>query len=142
MADPELRKAADELLVRYGGDTFPTLFVSAKGATVVDDEGREILDFTSGQMCATIGHNHPAIVAAIKEEPFRGGTIDGSGGQAFLLVYAVHAGADEALAAYGAEKLDAMVANASSATTSAALWGGLAMGAVAVPLGVRLWRSS
>jgi 2,2-dialkylglycine decarboxylase (pyruvate) len=67
MADPELRKAADELLVRYGGDTFPTLFVSARGATVVDDEGREILDFTSGQMCATIGHNHPAIVAAIKE---------------------------------------------------------------------------
>ncbi|HEX4894662.1 MAG TPA: aspartate aminotransferase family protein [Hyphomicrobiaceae bacterium] len=71
MADPELRKAANELLVRYGGDTFPTLFVSAKGATVVDDEGREILDFTSGQMCATIGHNHPAIVAAIKESADR-----------------------------------------------------------------------
>lgn len=67
MADPDLRKAASELLVRYGGDAFPTLFVSAKGATVKDDEGREILDFTSGQMCATIGHNHPAIVAAIKE---------------------------------------------------------------------------
>ena len=67
MADQELRKAANELLVRYGGDAFPTLFVSAKGATVKDDEGREILDFTSGQMCATIGHNHPAIVAAIKQ---------------------------------------------------------------------------
>ena len=67
MADEELRQAARDLLVRYGGDTFPTLFVSAKGSTVRDDEGREILDFTSGQMCATIGHNHPAIVAAIKE---------------------------------------------------------------------------
>ena len=67
MADEELRRAARELLVRYGGDAFPTLFVSAKGSTVRDDEGREILDFTSGQMCATIGHNHPAIVAAIKE---------------------------------------------------------------------------
>lgn len=67
MADEELRRAARELLVRYGGDAFPALFVSAKGSTVRDDEGREILDFTSGQMCATIGHNHPAIIAAIKE---------------------------------------------------------------------------
>ncbi|MCH8859486.1 MAG: aspartate aminotransferase family protein [Proteobacteria bacterium] len=31
-----------------------------------DDEGREILDFTSGQMCATLGHSHPAIVKAIQ----------------------------------------------------------------------------
>jgi 2,2-dialkylglycine decarboxylase (pyruvate) len=71
MADQELRKAADEYLIRYGGDAFPTLFVSAKGSVVRDDEGREILDFTSGQMCATIGHNHPAIVAAIKESADR-----------------------------------------------------------------------
>jgi 2,2-dialkylglycine decarboxylase (pyruvate) len=33
---------------------------------VVDAKGRKILDFTSGQMCATVGHNHPNIVAAIK----------------------------------------------------------------------------
>ena len=65
--DTELRAAADDLLVRYGGDTFENLFQSANGCVVVDDEGREILDFTSGQMCATIGHNHPAIVRAIKE---------------------------------------------------------------------------
>ncbi|KGD90011.1 2,2-dialkylglycine decarboxylase [Achromobacter sp. RTa] len=60
-----LRDAAREYLVRYGGDTFPNLFTSARGAVVRDDTGREILDFTSGQMCATIGHNHPAIVAAV-----------------------------------------------------------------------------
>lgn len=63
--DETLRDAAREYLVRYGGDTFPNLFTSAKGAVVRDDTGREILDFTSGQMCATIGHNHPAIVAAV-----------------------------------------------------------------------------
>ena len=62
----ELRQAARDHLVRYGGDTFESLFVSAKGTCVYDDNGREILDFTSGQMCATLGHNHPAIVAAIK----------------------------------------------------------------------------
>jgi 2,2-dialkylglycine decarboxylase (pyruvate) len=65
--DPELREAARELLVRYGAETFPNLFRAARGSVVTDDEGREILDFTSGQMCATVGHNHPAIVGAIKE---------------------------------------------------------------------------
>jgi 2,2-dialkylglycine decarboxylase (pyruvate) len=65
--DQELRQAAKDLLIRYGGDSFPSLFRSARGAVVTDDEGREILDFTSGQMCATVGHNHPAIVKAIKE---------------------------------------------------------------------------
>lgn len=57
-----LQQAAKDYLVRYGGDAFPNLFRSAKGTIVTDSEGREYLDFTSGQMCATIGHNHPAIV--------------------------------------------------------------------------------
>ena len=65
--DTTLRDAATEYMVRYGGDTFPNLFVSAKGTIVTDDTGREILDFTSGQMCATIGHNHPAIVEAVNQ---------------------------------------------------------------------------
>lgn len=65
--DIKLREAAKEYMVRYGGDTFPNLFRSAKGCIVKDDTGREILDFTSGQMCATIGHNHPAIVRAVHE---------------------------------------------------------------------------
>jgi 2,2-dialkylglycine decarboxylase (pyruvate) len=63
----ELRQAANEYLVRYGGDRFENLFTSAHGSIVIDDTGREILDFTSGQMCATIGHNHPAILAAMNE---------------------------------------------------------------------------
>ena len=61
-----LKAAADEFLVRYGGDVFPNLFTSAKGTIVTDSDGREYLDFTSGQMCATIGHNHPAIVEAVE----------------------------------------------------------------------------
>ncbi|MGI9425129.1 MAG: aminotransferase class III-fold pyridoxal phosphate-dependent enzyme, partial [Hyphomicrobiaceae bacterium] len=63
--DHSLRDAAKDVLIRYGGDAFPNLFRAAKGSVVIDDEGREILDFTSGQMCATLGHNHPAITAAI-----------------------------------------------------------------------------
>ncbi len=63
--DKDLKSAADEFLVRYGGDRFDELFTRARGTVVCDESGREILDFTSGQMCATIGHNHPAIVKAI-----------------------------------------------------------------------------
>lgn len=61
----DLKQAAKDHLVRYGGDAFPNLFRSAKGTIVTDADGREYLDFTSGQMCATIGHNHPAIVEAV-----------------------------------------------------------------------------
>lgn len=61
-----LLDASKEYLVRYGGDVFPALFTSAKGTIVKDSNGREYLDFTSGQMCATIGHNHPAIVSAVQ----------------------------------------------------------------------------
>lgn len=63
----DLRAAATDYLIRYGSDVFPNLFTEAKGSVVRDDTGREILDFTSGQMCATIGHNHPAIVTALEK---------------------------------------------------------------------------
>lgn len=63
----ELRAAARDYLVRYGQGDMDRLYVASKGAIVTDDEGREILDFTSGQMCATLGHSHPAIVKAIRD---------------------------------------------------------------------------
>ena len=65
--DSDLNNDAKDLLIRYGGDAFPNLFRSAKRSIVTDSDGRKILDFTSGQMCATLGHNHPAITRAIKE---------------------------------------------------------------------------
>ena len=43
------------------------VFARGSGSTVVDVTGREYLDFNSGQMCAWLGHNHPAIVRAIAE---------------------------------------------------------------------------
>ena len=52
-------------MIRYIGD-FPPFFIErAEGSYIYDDRGRRILDFTSGQMCATLGHNHPDVVAAI-----------------------------------------------------------------------------
>ncbi len=52
-------------LLHYGRDFQPELIVEAKGSYLYSASGRAILDFSSGQMCATIGHNHPAIVEAM-----------------------------------------------------------------------------
>ena len=54
-------------LIRYGGDAYAEVIDKASGCYVWDAKGNKILDFTSGQMCATVGHNHPNIVAAIKK---------------------------------------------------------------------------
>lgn len=59
--------AQDENLIRYGSDFYPEIVERAQGCYVWDAAGRKILDFTSGQMCATVGHSHPNIVAAIKQ---------------------------------------------------------------------------
>ena len=63
----DLLADAEAYLLRYGGDRYEEIIVAAEGATLRDRQGREILDFTSGQMCATVGHSHPAVVAALKE---------------------------------------------------------------------------
>ncbi|MEK9724134.1 MAG: aminotransferase class III-fold pyridoxal phosphate-dependent enzyme, partial [Rhodospirillaceae bacterium] len=51
---------------RYGGDFAEPRIVRAEGVSLFDDAGREILDFTSGQMSAILGHGHPEIVAVIR----------------------------------------------------------------------------
>jgi 2,2-dialkylglycine decarboxylase (pyruvate) len=55
----------DEHLIRYGMAFVPRLIVKARGTSIWDADGNELLDFTSGQMCATLGHNHPRVVEAI-----------------------------------------------------------------------------
>lgn len=43
------------------------IFVRGSGSEVEDVNGKRYLDFNSGQMCAWLGHNHPAIVEAVAE---------------------------------------------------------------------------
>ncbi len=50
-----------------GGVENRPVIASATGSTVVDTEGREYLDFQSGQMGAALGHRHPKIIAAIEK---------------------------------------------------------------------------
>jgi len=53
-------------LIRYGGGFADDLVVRASGSWLELDGGGRMLDFTAGQICATVGHNHPRVTAAIQ----------------------------------------------------------------------------
>jgi 2,2-dialkylglycine decarboxylase (pyruvate) len=55
------------MLIRYGGEFADVVIERAEGSWLTTTDGRRILDFTSGQMCATLGHSHPAILAAMQD---------------------------------------------------------------------------
>jgi len=63
----DLWQLAERHLVRYSGaGAFsPELIESASGSFVTTVDGRRILDFTSGQMSAILGHSHPEIVRTV-----------------------------------------------------------------------------
>jgi len=64
---------ANRHLMRYGGDFVSFVPVRAEGAFLYDADGRRVLDFTSGQMSAILGHCHPEIVATVRDTV---GTLD------------------------------------------------------------------
>ena len=53
-------------LLNYGGAFVPFVPTRAEGAFLYDAAGRRVLDFTSGQMSAILGHSHPEIVATVR----------------------------------------------------------------------------
>ncbi len=57
-------------LIRYSGrgSFSPGVADRAAGCSVFTEDGRELLDFTSGQMSAILGHAHPEIVATVREQ--------------------------------------------------------------------------
>src|SRR5215470_18728216 len=57
----------EDFLIRYAHDFAPFIIARASGAWIETTEGQRVLDFTSGQICSTIGHNHPRIVAAVQQ---------------------------------------------------------------------------
>jgi acetylornithine/N-succinyldiaminopimelate aminotransferase len=50
---------------------YPLTFVRGEGARLWDDAGREYLDFLSGIGVSSVGHCHPAVVAAVREQAGR-----------------------------------------------------------------------
>lgn len=60
--------AAQKHLIRYGGAFEPAIIERAAGSFVYDADDRPILDFTSGQMSALLGHSHPRIVSTVSQQ--------------------------------------------------------------------------
>ncbi|AMJ61119.1 2,2-dialkylglycine decarboxylase [Bosea sp. PAMC 26642] len=67
-ADPAFWAAANTHLTRYGPDFESIIVERAQGSFVYDADDRAILDFTSGQMSAVLGHTHPDIVATVDRQ--------------------------------------------------------------------------
>ncbi len=59
---------AEKHLVRYGPEFTREVIDRAAGSFVHTADGRKILDFTSGQMSAILGHSHPEIVATVQRQ--------------------------------------------------------------------------
>ncbi|MGW7080133.1 aspartate aminotransferase family protein [Streptomyces sp. NPDC054866] len=59
---------AERHLVRYGGEFTREIIERAAGSFLFTADGRKILDFTSGQMSAILGHSHPEIVATVQRQ--------------------------------------------------------------------------
>lgn len=66
--DAAFWNSAEKHLIRYGGAFDPAIIERAAGSFVYDADDRPILDFTSGQMSALLGHSHPRIVSAVQTQ--------------------------------------------------------------------------
>ena len=79
----DLLSAADQYLV--GGclgmfrlpDEAATVFVRGEGGHIYDVEGRDYVDFVMGSGPMILGHSHPSVVAAVREQVGRGSTFYG-----------------------------------------------------------------
>lgn len=60
---------ADHLMATYA--PAPVRFVEGAGVRLTDDEGRHYLDFLSGIAVTSLGHCHPAVTAALRQQAGR-----------------------------------------------------------------------
>lgn len=71
--DPAFWSDVDRHVIRYNPTFVPAIVERAEGSLLWTSDGRELIDFTSGQMSSILGHSHPAITATIREAA---GTLD------------------------------------------------------------------
>lgn len=67
MTLPELQDIERESVMQTYA-RLPVAFVRGEGARLWDDEGNEYLDFLAGLAVANLGHCHPRVVAAVREQ--------------------------------------------------------------------------
>ena len=66
-ATKKLLDLANRNSFRHAGTIPLPVLKEGQGSVVVDTDGKEYIDISSGQMAVTVGHNHPKVVEAIKK---------------------------------------------------------------------------
>src|SRR2546428_2069865 len=64
----ERMRAVEGAGPRTGGDDAPLVVQEASGSTLVDPDGNRFIDLAASFAAATIGHAHPEVVAAIRDQ--------------------------------------------------------------------------
>src|SRR6059058_1465134 len=67
----ELQKERDRYLPRGMGSTMPVFAASGSGAMLTDVDGYTYIDFATGISVMNVGHSHPRVVEAIREQAER-----------------------------------------------------------------------
>ena len=78
---PEARRIIERMRAvegagpRTGGSDDPLVVAEAHGATLVDPDGNEFVDLAASFAAANVGHSHPAVVDAIRDQASRMGHV-------------------------------------------------------------------
>jgi len=67
----ELQKERDRYLPRGMASAMPVFAASGNGATLTDVDGNAYIDFATGISVMNVGHGHPRVVKAIREQAER-----------------------------------------------------------------------
>ena len=67
MKEKEIMALADENIMNTY-KRFPIVLVKGSGVKVWDVNGKEYLDFVAGIAVCNLGHSHPQVIAAVKEQ--------------------------------------------------------------------------
>ena len=57
---------------QFSPGAYPVYLAEGEGATVTDVDGNQYIDFVCGLAANTLGHNHPAVVTAIRDNLCKG----------------------------------------------------------------------
>ncbi len=68
MTNEELSTLRAQIVPKGAPMTAPVYIARARNATITDVEGREYIDFAAGIGVMAVGHSHPKVVQAVKEQ--------------------------------------------------------------------------
>src|SRR5690625_388184 len=68
MNNKELQNRREAVVTPGAASVHPIFPVKASGSRVWDADGREYLDFSTGIAVMNVGHSHPKVISAVKEQ--------------------------------------------------------------------------